>query len=398
MEHTNMQIMVSSCQYKTRIILFTILVMLIGYKSACQEMILNTLTRPTKSACSMTLKPEEREKYLQSIQGEKNFDRNRMTGTYNIPVQFHLLRRTNGTGGITAAEAATELAEANNEYSSFGVEFFQCSPVHFIDNDDFFNTTFDHDWDNFCGQTTAEYLIAGQNNVANVVNLYYVNTDGWNWGSFPSFLQDYCKDWIILDIDDIGSSTLLAHELGHYFNLLHTFQGYGNGVADDEEHITRNAGNGCYNCYGAGDFLCDTPADNNHWNNSCEWDGIGTDICSNLDFDPDPANIMSYSDCPDIFTEGQKTRILLCIVTSRAYLHCPFLSDCQSNWNLSSTQNGTYAFQASNVITSTSDINPGALSVYDAENSVTLLPGFHAKSGSTFTAFLDGCWGPLIFP
>ena len=46
----------------------------------------------------------------------------------------------------------------------------------------------------------------------------------------------------------------------------------------------------------AGDYLCDTPADNEQWNN-CNWDGTGSDGCSNLDFEPEDMNIMSYSDC-----------------------------------------------------------------------------------------------------
>jgi hypothetical protein len=57
-----------------------------------------------------------------------------------------------------------------------------------------------------------------------------------------------------------------------------------------------------------------------------------------------------------------------------------------------------FAFQASNTITSTADINSGAVSVYDAQNYIRLLPGFHAKAGSTFSAFIDGCWGPVIYP
>jgi len=290
------------------------------------------------------------------------------------------------------------LAEANDEYASFGVEFFQCSPPNIINDDGFFNTEFDFEWESFCGQLTAEYLIAGQNNVANVVNIYYVNTDGWNWSAFPHYVEDYCHDWIIMDIDDIGTPTLLAHELGHYFNLLHTFEGYGDGQLNNHEHITRNPENECFNCEEYGDLLCDTPADHNTWDNFCNWDGVGGDVCSTLDFDPDEENIMSYSDCPNNFSNGQENRIISCILTSRAYLDCPFLSDCETTFNLSITQNSRYAYQATNYITSTADVNSGAISVYDGGNYVKLNPGFHAKAGSTFSAILDGCWGPVIFP
>lgn len=349
------------------------------------------------ASCPMTLEEHEIEAYGSQVRAESNMNREVLDGVYNIPVQFHLLRRTNGTGGITPEDAAWELEQANIKYSWMGVEFFQCSPARFIDDDNFFNTEFQFDWDDYCGQTNAEYTIANQNNETDVVNIYYVNTDGWNWSCFPDDRFEKCKDWIIMDIDDIGFEYLLAHELGHYFNLLHTFQGYDDNDPDNNEHITRSPSDDCYNCGAIGDWLCDTPADNNSWDNNCLWDGTGADGCSNLDFEPEELNIMSYSDCAHNFTAGQHSRVIFAITTSRSYLNCPFLSDCETTHSLSQPQNGMYAYQASNTITSTADVNNGAVSVYDAQNSIRLLPGFHAKAGSSFNAFIDGCWGPVIF-
>lgn len=346
--------------------------------------------------CSMTLPLEAREQYLQSIQHENQSSSR--DGTFNLPVQFHLLRMSNGTGGVTAAQVAQELEWANNEFSALEVEFFQCSPAHEILDDTYFDEIFQFEWEDYCGQTTAEYLIAGQHNVPDVINIYYVNTDGWNWSCFPYQRSADCKDWIIMDIDDLGNPTLLAHELGHYFNLLHTFEGYGNGDPDDQEHITRNSSNECYNCTTYGDYLCDTPADNNSWNNSCGWDGNGGDGCSNLDFEPNANNIMSYSDCPTIFTSGQHARMTYAVTALRSYLDCPFLSSCTTNRTISGTQNGTFAYQASNNISSTAEVNPSANSAYDAGNSVLLQTGFVAKHGTNFSAFIDGCWGPVIWP
>jgi hypothetical protein len=346
--------------------------------------------------CPMTLEEHEKEAYANSVRAERSMGREILDGTYNIPVQFHLLRTTAGTGGILPEDAAWELEQANIKFSWLGVEFFQCSPARFIDDDDFFFTEFQFEWEDFCGQTNAEYQITGENNVANVVNIYYVNTDGWNWSSLPQYLPDYCKDWLIMDIADTGLTYLLAHELGHYFDLLHTHQDYDDNDPDNNEHITRSPGDDCYNCDESGDWFCDTPADNNQWDD-CEWDGTGSDGCSSLDFEPEDMNIMSYSGCQHNFTSGQHGRMIFCITTSRAYLDCPFLSDCESTQSLSQPQNGLYAFQASNYITSTADINPGAVSVYDADNYIRLLPGFNAKAGSTFNAFIDGCWGPVIF-
>ena len=47
--------------------------------------------------------------------------------------------------------------------------------------------------------------------------------------------------------------------------------------------------------------------------------------------------------------------------------------------------------QASNSITATNIINSGATANYDAGNTVFLRPGFHAKNGANFRAFIQGC-------
>ncbi len=52
----------------------------------------------------------------------------------------------------------------------------------------------------------------------------------------------------------------LTHELGHYFNLLHTFQSSTDANQTNREYVTRDVFQGA-NCATKGDLLCDTPAD-----------------------------------------------------------------------------------------------------------------------------------------
>jgi len=52
--------------------------------------------------------------------------------------------------------------------------------------------------------------------------------------------------------------------------------------------------------------------------------------------------------------------------------------------------------EAGNTITATNTINSGANVDYDAGNLVRLTTGFHARPGSTFHAFNDGCGGAMI--
>lgn len=110
-----------------------------------------------------------------------------------------------------------------------------------------------------------------------------------------------------------GFGTVLAHEMGHYLGLYHTFEG------------------GCYNadCTLNGDRVCDTPPDDNVLSspsctapgNSCNTDTLSN--FSNLNFFTDVpdqiANFMDYGNgsCHIEFTQGQADRMRASILSLR---------------------------------------------------------------------------------
>lgn len=86
-------------------------------------------------------------------------------------------------------------------------------------------------------------------------------------------------------------SFIVAHEVGHYLGLYHTFQG------------------GCLNddCLRDGDRVCDTPPDDSPSFAPCGTNSCATD---NPDLVDDTENIMDYTNCqPMHFTQGQTTRM-----------------------------------------------------------------------------------------
>ena len=111
-------------------------------------------------------------------------------------------------------------------------------------------------------------------------------------------------------------ATLLAHEMGHYLGLYHSFQG---GCAN-------------FNCLTDGDMVCDTPPDNsvrpsfacNIPANSCFTDTLSAHSNGNFPLDvPDQiANFMDYGNgaCSNQFTQGQADRMRAAIMTQRAGL------------------------------------------------------------------------------
>lgn len=104
-------------------------------------------------------------------------------------------------------------------------------------------------------------------------------------------------------------SALLAHEIGHYMSLAHTFTG------------------GCTNndCLVDGDGICDTPPDNSKAGcnqNTCDSDTLSN--YSNGIFTTDvpdmTSNFMDYSSCPNEFTQGQADKMLFVIDNQRVDL------------------------------------------------------------------------------
>jgi hypothetical protein len=87
---------------------------------------------------------------------------------------------------------------------------------------------------------------------------------------------------------------VLTHEVGHYLNLMHTFENY---------------------CNSPGDEVSDTPPVYHHGSNNCQQNWT---LCLGVTIVNDE-NYMDYSDCPSMFTEGQKTRALAAINSSVGY-------------------------------------------------------------------------------
>ncbi|WP_375446888.1 GEVED domain-containing protein [uncultured Fibrella sp.] len=229
-----------------------------------------------------------------------------------IPVKFHVVRRDDGTGGATMASLNQTLVLLNKLYQPVNIAFYmQGTQPDYIDN----TTYFDFD--------DSEETLADSQDVLTAINIYVTNTlsyAGVNVAGYAYYPGSSMYSNRIFIISSQLSGVSLAHEMGHYFNLLHTFQSNRSTSVANRELVIRpgepqNGRPFAPNCTLTGDLVCDTPADpygiSGATISNCLYTGAILDANGDL-FKPMIANIMSYnSACSQnsLFTDGQYDRI-----------------------------------------------------------------------------------------
>ena len=134
-----------------------------------------------------------------------------------------------------------------------------------------------------------------------VVHDIYGSTAGYAY--YPT--SSYAYDGTVIESRYMkGKYSVLTHEVGHGFNLRHTFEGDGG-----NQNCPGNN-----NCELDGDKVCDTPP---HKQGDCG----SSNPCSNSGiWDNSRRNFMSYCGGANRFTEGQRIRVLAALKSVRAPL------------------------------------------------------------------------------
>ncbi|MEZ0540211.1 GEVED domain-containing protein [Fibrella arboris] len=230
-----------------------------------------------------------------------------------LPVRFHVVRRDDGTGGVSLGTLNQAVVLINQIYQPAGIAFYICGgQPDYIDD----TALFDYD-------TGEESALADSHDVLNAINIYILNTI--NYGGVQASGYAYYPGSIALTnrvfvkANQVTGNSL-PHELGHYFNLYHTFEGSNSSDITDRELVIRpgeaQAGRPfAHNCSDTGDLVCDTPADPygraGATVSGCVYTGTVTDANGDK-YTPLLDNIMSYyAGCTanNTFTAGQYARI-----------------------------------------------------------------------------------------
>ena len=278
-----------------------------------------------------TIPTQQQIDYLnQTRNARKNW--NQSKSPLLIPIQNHVVRETDSTGGLTIVDISFVMNTLNTYYINSNIQFYECASINYINNSTYFDFA-----------QSQEAAIRAANDVTNVINIYYFNSITSSSGSslcgYTSFPPG--PDRVMMKNSCAINGSTIVHELGHYLSLYHTHGPTNTGT-------TTELVNGS-NCSSAGDDLCDTPADPNLSGlvSACQYTGTALDA-NGQSYVPDPTNIMSYSQkvCRTFLSAGQYNRANYSAINDRGYLSCPIPAPPLSSFSIlnSSSCSGNISF------------------------------------------------------
>ncbi|CAN5896326.1 zinc metalloprotease [soil metagenome] len=233
-------------------------------------------------------------------------------GSVKIPVYAHVIRRKNGSGNTTNRSVRRQVRVLNRAFRgdtsgpAINTPFrFRLKNIDRTRKTDWFNWTFEDD------DKPAKKALH-QDNQFRSLDIYITKLAGGvlGYAFLPESVQDRpFRDGVVLHKASLPGGSFATynrgdtgtHEVGHWLNLLHTFQG---------------------GCDDPGDMVEDTPRQNNGDNVFVCDETLNT--CGNntgLDAHYDPVhNFMNYTGdkCMDRFTFGQEDRMAMSYLAYRA--------------------------------------------------------------------------------
>jgi hypothetical protein len=233
-----------------------------------------------------------------------NLDLHSIVPVVNIPVRVNIIMNREGLAGVEMQDINYSMDVANGFFINAGIRFF-------IDTVQYIN---DYNY-SFIAYNDLKKELLTKYAVNDGINLFLADTirlgPDYSYG-FTYFPDVPDSNFIYLN-KSYAMGNCLTTMLGHYMGLLSTHETAGGRELADER-----------NCSSSGDFICDTYADPDLFNeviDSCRYIGTMRDDNGKY-YIPSVANIMSDSPdrCKCILTPLQYRRIFYYFHKYRKYL------------------------------------------------------------------------------
>jgi hypothetical protein len=213
-----------------------------------------------------------------------------------IPVTFHLVANASGSGRVPHNRVLEQLCKLNEDFQDFDMQFYIKNIRDNVNNTSIYNAQYN--------AGTVMNLLRDPNSMNIwIVDVAAPSAPAPNDQGIILGYYNPGRDWIVVRRDQVGASAVtLPHEVGHFFSLDHTHNGWdaqpwstaiGNPApATSPGGVPTERQDGS-NCDTAGDYICDTPPDYNGFGfNGCNYtlaqDPAGVTI------NPDEQLFMSY--------------------------------------------------------------------------------------------------------
>jgi len=239
------------------------------------------------------------------------FDLNAINLSVKIPVRVHIVRNVKGTSGVSSADINSSISTANSYFKNIGIQFFVDS-VNYINDYNYSYITYNYNKT----ELLTKYALLNRINLFMVdsIDLLTIrsSSSGRTSYGYTYFPNAPDSNFIFLDKQFVPGKYLTTM-LGHFMGLLSTHETKGGSEMANEN-----------NCAKSGDFICDTYADPDLFNqvdSACNYKGSAKDTTSKF-YIPTVANMMSNSpdNCKCIFTELQYKRMFYYYLRYRQYL------------------------------------------------------------------------------
>jgi hypothetical protein len=282
-----------------------------------------THTETGAHRCGTEPMTAEQIRYTLDVVAKKVVLRN--AGMTCVPIQAFIVREDDGSGGMTYDQLNKGLANLNYLYQPANIEFYWANVPQYANNSDYAI------YDPISKGHTKAGLKALFNDAQTALSIYFTkslrsNVSGNIIGGYSQGPgNDVETNFIHLEYAAFTYSVWStgAHEMGHYFNLAHTFNYTESGNAGtNAENVARSGVQ--KNCDVAGDFVCDTDADPRYNTLLCNNNGNAAGNLTDrfgVAYTPPFNNLMSYYDyaCRNdnvvTLTPQQYTRIAQALAT-----------------------------------------------------------------------------------